>query len=557
MMVVWYNIAIASLLGNVGQEVINIKQQDKITALLCRLSREDELVGDSESIQTQKKMLYQYAKEHHFTNIVYYVDDGYSGTTFDRPEFQRLKNDIEKGKVGVVIVKDLSRLGRDHIMTGYYLEHFFPEYKVRFIAINDDVDSEKGINDFTPFKNIMNEWYAKDISKKIRSAYKIKAMNGEFTGAYAPYGYKKNPDNKHQLIINEETAHVVKRIFQMACEGLTAYQICRVLKDEKILKPRAQIMNDNGRYYNPLWEEHPYDWSTMTIYAMIKNEEYLGHLVCNKASTSSYKSKKLLPVDKDKWIIKKNTHEAIIDEETFKRANEIFYRIKKRPKKDGKRSMFSGLLRCDVCGKALSLYSSDKKWDSFCCVTYRSFGKSYCSAHYIRYENLYDFVLNDIRKQIKLALSDKEAFIKSIMINTNQNEQKSKFFYEKEIKKHEVRLNELQKIEKRLYEDMALERITPEMFANLTKDYEEEKKNLKKRIEELSNAINLNKDTEKQVQHFIELIEKYKNIKELDAKILNELINKIVVYEREIINGVRTQKIEIEYNFVNKIKNGS
>lgn len=269
MMVVWYNIAIASLLGNVGQEVINIKQQDKITALLCRLSREDELVGDSESIQTQKKMLYQYAKENHFTNIVYYVDDGYSGTTFDRPEFQRLKNDIEKGKVGVVIVKDLSRLGRDH--------------------------------------------------------------------------------------------------------------------------------------------------------AMIKNEEYLGHLVCNKASTSSYKSKKLLPVDKDKWIIKKNTHEAIIDEETFKRANEIFYRIKKRPKKDGKRSMFSGLLRCDVCGKALSLYSSDKKWDSFCCVTYRSFGKSYCSAHYIRYENLYDFVLNDIRKQIKLALSDKEAFIKSIMINTNQN----------------------------------------------------------------------------------------------------------------------------------------
>lgn len=219
--------------------------------------------------------------------------------------------------------------------------------------------------------------------------------------------------------------------------------------------------------------------------------------------------------------------------------------------------MFSGLLRCDVCGKALSLYSSDKKWDSFCCVTYRSFGKSYCSAHYIRYENLYDFVLNDIRKQIKLTLSDKEAFIKSVMINTNPNEQKSKFLYEKEIKKHEARLNELQKIEKRLYEDMALERITPEMFGNLTKDYEEEKKNLKKRIEELSNAINLNKDTEKQVQHFIELIEKYKNIKELDAKISNELINKIVVYEREIINGVRTQKIEIGYNFVNKIKNGS
>lgn len=235
-----------------------ITNKIKHTALLSRLSREDDLQGDSESIQTQKAMLEQYASKNGFTNIIHYVDDGYSGTNFDRPDFQRLMNDIKLGKIGVIITKDLSRLGRDHITTGYLLESYFPDNKVRFIAINDDVDSEKGIPDFAPFKNIMNEWYAKDISKKIRSAYRTKALKGEFTGAYAPYGYKKDPNNKHHLIIDEEEAEVVLMIFELASIGKSAFEISQILKKKEILKPRAKLIKMKNKYYKEMWDEHPY-----------------------------------------------------------------------------------------------------------------------------------------------------------------------------------------------------------------------------------------------------------------------------------------------------------
>lgn len=528
-----------------------IKQQHRATALLCRLSREDELGGDSESIQTQKKMLTQYANQNHFTNIAYYVDDGYSGTNFERPDFQRLLSDIKAGKISTVITKDLSRLGRDYLKTGYLLENFFPEYNVRFIAINDDVDSSKGIPELTPFKNIMNEWYARDISKKIRSAYRTKAMNGEFTAAYAPYGYKKDPKDKHHLIPNEETAPVVRRIFQMACENYSAFQICVALKRDEILKPRAQITKDSGKYYRTLWETHPFDWSTTTICGIIANEEYLGHLVCNKNSTSSYKSKKLLPKAKEEWIIKRNTHEPLVDEELYKRANEVFFRARKRKKKTGERNMFSGLLRCSDCGKALSLYSCDKKYDSFCCVTYRSFGKSYCSAHYTIFNNLYEYVLNDIKKQIRFALTDREEFIKSLIQQSGNEEEKSKCQAEKEIRKKEHRLDELQKIEKRMYEDLVLGRITDDMYGTLSLEYENEKKELKSKLNELYTLVNTSKNQTKKVEDFVKCIEQYTDLQELNPQILNALVHKIVVHEREFIDGVRTQKIDIEYNFLN------
>ena len=545
------------ILYNIGSELISnvvkedkMKQHNKITALLCRLSREDELQGDSESIQTQKKILCEYATKNNLTNIKYYVDDGYSGTNFERPAFQQLLRDIMDNKVEAVIVKGLSRLGRDYIKTGQLLEEFFPNFNVRFIAINDDVDSNRGIPELTPIKNIMNERYARDISKKIKSAFLIKAKNGEFTGSHAPYGYKKNPNNKHQLIVNEETAPVVKRIFKLASEGLSAFQICRVLKDDGILKPRAKTMADSGRYYSDLWDKHPCDWSTVTIYNIISNQEYLGHLICNKNTSKSYKSKKMYKVPENEWIITRNTHEAIIDEELFKRANEIFYRVKKRPKKDGQRNMFSGLLRCSDCGKALSLYSSDKKWDSFCCVTYRSFGKSYCSAHYIRYEVLYDFVLKDIQRQIKAVLKNKDEFIKELLNKSMFEDGKTKSQIEKEIKKNEFRLEELQKITKRMYEDMVLGRITNEMFGEFTIDYEKERNELKQRNNKLYDEINSSKNLERRIQVFVESISKYENLEKLDSKILNELINKIIVHERVMVGKVRTHKIEIEYNFI-------
>ncbi|MGM9971435.1 MAG: recombinase family protein [Anaeroplasmataceae bacterium] len=391
-----------------------MKNNNKITALLCRLSKEDELRGDSQSIQTQKKMLLQYAKSNNFINTEFYVDDGYSGTNFNRPDFKRLMNDIDKGIIGTVIVKDLSRLGREYIEVGTLIEKVFPDKGIRFITINDDVDSINGIPDYMPFKNIINEMYAKDISKKIRSAYKAKALNGEYTGAYAPYGYIKDPNDKHHLIIDAETSAIVKKIFNLACNGYSAYQISQILKEEKVLKPRDKMIKDTGKYQGDLWTKYPYDWRPQTIYRIISNEEYLGHLVCNKNSTKSFKTKKLLPVDKNYWIKTLNTHEAIIDEDTFNKANLIFTRIKHRPKKNDI-NIFQGLLRCSSCGKALSIHD-DKRSDSksYCCVTYRNYGKDYCSSHYIRYDLLYEYVLNDINSILESFWKNNDSFIESL-----------------------------------------------------------------------------------------------------------------------------------------------
>lgn len=495
-------------------------------------------------------MLTQYAKKNHFPKIEYYVDDGYSGTNFERPDFQRLMNDIKDGKVGIVITKDLSRLGRDYLKTGYLLEDFFPSNNVRFIAINDDVDTDKGINDFTPFKNIMNEWYSKDISKKIRSARKTKALNGDFVASYAPYGYKKDPKDKHKLIIDEEVVDVVKKIFQLACEGRSAKQICNVLRNEQILKPRAKILRDTGKYYCELFEAHPYDWSPTTIQSMIRNKEYLGHIVSNKNGKISYKTKKLLAKPEEEWIIKYNTHEPIIDEETFKIANEKMC-IKRRPNMKKERNIFSGILRCADCGKALSLYGTHRRVDAFCCVTYRSFGRTYCSAHYTRYDFLYKAVLNDIREKINKILEDKKSFIKDLQAKANSEFDTSKTKTEKEIKRLEHRINELQAIEKRLYEDMVLGKISEELFYNLSKEYDVEKKDIKEKLTTYYESIRLSKSKEKQIEMFVEVLKKYENIQELDAKLLNELIKQIVVYERELKEDGRTQRIEIEYNFIN------
>ena len=327
----------------------------KHTALLSRLSKEDELIGESESIQTQKAMLEEYARLHGFINVIHYTDYGYSGTNFERPEFKRLVNDIRNNLIDTVIVKDLSRLGRDYLKTGYYLEEFFPSFNVRFIAINDDIDSNKGIPELTPFKNIMNEWYAKDISKKIRSAYKTKALKGEFTAAYAPYGYKKDPNDKHHLIIDFEVAPIVKNIFCMASKGMSAYQIARFLKDNRILKPRSYMNNKYQKYSSKLNDIYPYDWHPATIKRIVDNYEYCGHLVSNVNTKQSFKSKKLIRNDESEWIIVKNTHEALVDEDTYNKAKSILQSRKIPMKKTGERNLFSGLLRCKDCGKAMAV----------------------------------------------------------------------------------------------------------------------------------------------------------------------------------------------------------
>lgn len=538
---------------------MQLQQQNRTTALYCRLSRDDDFQGDSASIQTQKAMLSQYAAQQGFYGTAYYVDDGYSGTTFERPDFQRLLSDIEDGKIGTVITKDLSRLGRDYLKTGFYVECFFPENSVRYIAVNDGVDTAKGDNEFAPFRNIMNEWYARDISKKIKLAYKTKALKGEFTASYAPYGYKKDPNDKHRLIVDEETAPIVKRIFELAAQGLTIYRICTILKADKIMKPWARQMA-TGKYVTELYTKYPYDWAGQTIVQMLRNQEYLGHMVANKHTTKSFKSKKLVALPPEEWVVVKNTHEPIIDEETFAIAQKVVP-IRRRISKLGTPQIFVGLLRCPDCGKTFS-YAQKISKGSYACSTYRRYGKEYCSMHYISYADLYSVVLEDIRKQAQTAKLEPGKLLEQLTRANELKNRQSVTQFQKEITKTERRIEELDGIIKRLYEDNLSGKLTDERFLILSKGYETEQRTLKADVERLKQELTAFADKKVNSERFAEIVKKYSDIKELNTAILNELIDKIVIHEARYpddgkkYHGCRetrrhrTQQIDIYYNFV-------
>ena len=317
---------------------VRIMETNKITALYCRISREDDLSDISSSIETQKAYLQRYANQNKYYNTRFYVDDGYSGANFDRPGFVNLASDIENNLIGMVLTKDLSRLGRDYLTTGYYMEHYFPLHKVRYIAINDQVDTDKKDNDFAPFRNIMNEWYARDISNKIRSAYKTKALNGEFTGPYTPYGYDKDPNDKHKLIINHRQSKIVRRIYQLYLEETSLYKISKILKQDKVLTPRADLNKSQGVYVSIQIEKYPFDWAIQSLLGILNNEVYIGNIVCNKHQTSSFKSKKLRQNPKSEWIVSLNMHEPIIDREQFIRVQQLMLVKKKTPQQPMKTS---------------------------------------------------------------------------------------------------------------------------------------------------------------------------------------------------------------------------
>lgn len=532
-----------------------MNQVNKITALYCRLSRDDAYHGDSLSIMHQKDMLVEYAKLNGFENMRYYVDDGYAGTSFERPDFEKLESDIEKGMVSTIITKDLSRLGRDYLKTGFYIENYFPSHKVRFIAINDGVDSHEEANDFTPFKNIINEWYAKDISKKIKSAYRSKALKGEFTGAYAPYGYQKDPNNKYKLIIDTETSVIVKRIFDYALEGITPFKIASILKKEGILKPRAKMMKDLGKYASEKFVKYPYDWSHQTIHTMLKNREYLGHIVCNKHASKSFKDRSLIKLPKEAWIEVKNTHEALVDEKTFNEVQKIISIRKRLIKSESVPQIFVGLLRCADCGKTLSFSKNKnrKGYGYYACSTFRHYGKLYCSAHYITYENLYDVVLKDIKKQIHHAKLNEEELLNQIQdkesLNTKYEVEKCK----KEIIWSKKRIETLDVIIKQLYEDNVIGKIDNQRFNKLLSGYDAEQKELNQVIDFNTNKM-IELDSKKEnIKDFMNIIKKYTEIKELDLKILNEFIEKIVVHEVKKEDHIRKQQIDIHYKFIGKL----
>ena len=524
-----------------------------VTALYARLSKDDDLVGDSNSIVHQKEILAKYAKEHGFTNIEFYVDDGFSGTNFNRPDFQRMMADAEEGKISTVIVKDMSRFGRDYIMVGYYTEIYFSNLDIRFIAINDNVDSNiQTENDLTPFKNVFNEWYARDTSKKIRAVFKAKGNSGKHLTTNPPFGYKKDPDDKDKWIIDEEAAATVRRIFQMYVEGYRISEIGHKLTEEKVETPILYYMN-RGIKTNAR-SEYPEIWDLMSIKYILSQTAYAGHTVNFQTAVKSYKTKKQIRLPKEDWIIYRNTQEPIIDEKTFETVQQM-RKVKRARTKYNEPNMFSGLLYCADCGNHLTIQrvARNRKMDNFSCATYRKKKKGLCSCHRILVSDLETIVKEDLQKVCEYVLFHEKEFTDEYLSGSKKETVKFQSKTKAELKRLSERQEEIGKIIRKLYEDNVNGRITDERFDFLAKSYEDEGNDLKTKINELKNALASSAQDEEKLSKFLKVVKSYTEIEELTPEILNSFIEKIYIGETEKYDGRKMQEVEIIYKFVGAI----
>lgn len=526
-----------------------MRQSDKITALYCRLSRDDELQGDSNSIVNQKNILSKYAKENGFKNLQYFVDDGFSGTNFNRPSWNDLIAFVEENKVGTIIVKDMSRLGRDYLKVGFYTEVMFVEKNIRFIAINNGIDSANQTDsDFTPFLNIINEWYAKDTSKKIRAVMKAKGESGKHLTTRPPFGYMKSPDDKTKWIVDDEAAQIVKKIFALCLEGYGTSQIARILKDKKILTPFSYWNSKGQAFKSP---ENPHNWSADTIAGIIEKKEYLGHTVNFKTYKQSYKSKKKCTNPEENHLIFENTHEAIIDVDTWERVQEL-RKNKRRPTRTGKSNMFSGIAYCADCGQKLYYCTSkyfESRQDHFVCSTSRK-GKEECSTHFIRATILEQGVLAHLKYVIGTVASYENQFRKVLGAKQKAEVKKELSAKKKLLSKGESRIKELDLLFQRIYEDNVSGKISDERFEMLSANYETEQAELKQIIEKLSAEISETEEQSDNVERFISKVHKYFDLQELTPSVLNDMVKRVYVHAPQVIDGKRTQEIDIVYDLV-------
>ena len=524
-----------------------------VTALYARLSKDDDLVGDSNSIVHQKEILAKFAKEHGFVNCEFYVDDGFSGTNFNRPDFQRLMADAEEGKISTVIVKDMSRFGRDYIMVGYYTEIYFSNLDIRFIAINDNVDSSiQTENDLTPFKNVFNEWYAKDTSKKIRAVFKAKGNSGKHLTTNPPFGYKKDPNDKDKWIIDEEAAGTVRRIFQMFVDGVRMPEIARKLTEEKVETP--QLYNIHRGLSIHKLSEYPEIWSVGTIKNMLDQVAYVGHTVNFQTAKKSYKNKKQVRLPKEGWVIYRNTQEAIIDEKTFETVQQM-RNVKRAYTKFNEPNMFSGLLFCADCGNRLTIQrvAKNRNMDNFTCATYRKKKKGLCSSHRILVSELTEVVKSDLQKVCEYVFLHEKEFTDEYLSGSKKETEKFQTKTQAEIKRLSERQEEIGRIIRKLYEDNVSGRITDERFDFLAKSYEDEGNDLKQKIVELQNALAASVQDEEKLSKFLKVVKTYTEITELTPEILNSFIEKIYIGETEKYNSRKMQEVEIIYKFVGAI----
>ncbi len=533
------------------------KQQHYKAALYCRLSVDDGNFGGSVSIETQKILLEQYCKDHKITDYKFYCDDGCSGTNFDRPSFKKMLSDIDEGKINLVIVKDLSRFGRNYVEAGMYVQRF-TDSNIRFIAADDNYDSLVNSDDLLfPIKNVVNEMYARDVSKKTKAAKKAKARDGQFIGSKAPFGYKIDPNDRHHLIVDEPAAQVVKRIFRLASEGVGYNKMAKIFREEKVLTPIAYFNLNNPDYFKSDYWRKEFDWHVTSIRAILNNEVYLGKLVYGKQRNKSMKSKEKVRNPKEDWIVVENCHEPIITQELWDTVHKIL-NAKHRPAKAGEVQMFAGLLYCSDCGHCLT-YSQKQRKDgsyhgAYSCWMYKTHGKEYCASHYITFDTIYELVLIDIQRNLFQYRKNTDKF-KSILSRKYQSDsQKQAEQITLEYEQKQKRCEELDKIISRLYEDNVLGRIGDERYVSMSQSYELEQVEIKKALPILKSKIDELKRQSDCADNFINVIKKYTIIDKLDAAILNELIDKIVVHHKEQAEDGRTfQQIEIYYRFVGKL----
>lgn len=533
-------------------------KDNRITALYERLSRDDEMQGESNSITNQKKYLEDYAVQHGFGNIQHFSDDGYSGTNLNRPAFNSLLTEIEAGRVGTVIVKDMSRFGRNYLQVGFYTEMMYPKKNVRFIAVNNGVDSANPADDdFTPFLNIMNEWYAKDTSKKIKAVFKAKMRDGKRVSGAVPYGYYRKPEDKQTLYVDEASASVVRRIFQLACDGMGATAIADTLSEDKILIPSAYARQNHPEDCQCANYHDPYTWNATTVGYILNRREYLGHTVLGKTTRDNFKTKRKRIANEDELLVFYNTHEAIIDQETYDKAQRMRKRVSPRRNSEKPAHRLSGLLYCADCGSRLAYINSKPKdgkiYDSnqaFRCSRYHNKYHS-CTGHYIKASTIEMLIYQATKRVSQYVLKDEKEFVEQLKAQYELQCEKDNTDDKKELLEAKRRMMDLDDLIKGLYENFTLGRLPERQFNRLMTEYDTEQSSLEQRISELETATERISTKAVQIDKFVRLVKKYRDFEELTTPMLNDFIEKVVIHEAE---GGRTkdstQQVDIYFNFI-------
>ena len=533
----------------------NRKSRDVTAFLYERLSRDDNLEGESYSIGNQKKLLTKVAKEKGYTNLVHFLDDGISGVTMDRPGFNDMMEQLAAGKAAAVFVKDLSRLGRNYIEVGRLTEEFFPEHDIRLVAVSDNIDTAEGENELAPIRNLFNEWYARDISKKRRISNKIKGNAGEPMGP-PPYGYKKDPDDPKRWIVDEEAAQVVRRVFRMTLDGYGTEQIATIFSEEKILTPIAYWREKGVNRPGKSKLRGPYMWNSSTITHILSLQEYCGDILNFKTYSKSYKNKKRLANDRENWVIFQDVHEPIIERAVFEQVQQKRGKIRKRRTHEGERNMFSGLLVCADCGHNLHFHFNQGNPDIkyFNCSNYKGNRGTCTSTHYVRVDFLEQVVLGEIRRLTKFASQFEDEFVKAVIGHSQQAEATDRKLKEKELKALQARDEELDGLFERIYEDNVSGKLSDDRFTRMSRRYEEEQKELAEKIKALRAEIDKQNSQSMTTDMFISLVRKYTRARKLTPRMLNELIEKIEVFNAEKVDGVWEQRLRIHYNCVGAIE---